>query len=236
VRGDSGAAAYLFRAAMTKPADVPLPAGETSESVNDGIDALYEDDAIGDIVYGLSGGTAENFERMAQDRSLMQSAVRLRLADGSASTVQQAVELTKRDMFGDVKTDISDSGKIILPTTEDPAPYRSGFNALLPRVGDALMASMTPAISAAATSDGTAQILAATRDNYVDQVLAEGYFTNSGDGFVFIDPKTGAYVPDEDGAPLIFGKEEVLSAGGQFVDMQNAVERAINPLNPAGYF
>ncbi|WP_246485685.1 hypothetical protein [Aminobacter carboxidus] len=40
--------------------------------------------------------------------------------------------------------------------------------------------------------------------NYIDNVLAEGFFRNSEDGFVFINPYLGAPVTDRSGRPIVF--------------------------------
>lgn len=217
VRGDSGSAAYLFRAAMTDATKLPLPSNVTESSIETRIDEMiFDEDEIGDVIYGLSYGTAENLQRVASDRALIESAVRLRLADKSAGNVEDAIRLTVQDMYGDVKVDIGGNlanVRITLPKDEDPAPLHQGFDTLLPTVGDALMSQMTPALSGATTSTGEAQILAAARDNYVSAVLEEGYFTQSGDGYVFIDPMTGSYVPGPDGEPLTFTRDQVLQAG-----------------------
>lgn len=61
------------------------------------------------------------------------------------------------------------------------------------------------------TSD--AAILAAGRDQRVQEIMTEGYFAPAGDDFVFVDPMTGQAVGTPDGDPLVFTKEDVLQAG-----------------------
>jgi len=57
-------------------------------------------------------------------------------------------------------------------------------------------------------------IATAGRDQYIAQVLEEGYFTNAGDEqFVFIDPYTQAFVPSPEGGPMLFSRDEVLQTG-----------------------
>lgn len=244
VRGDSGSAAYLFRAAMTDASKMPLPANVVENQIEPRIDEMiFDDDQIGDVVYGLTFGTAENLERLAADRALIESAVRLRLADGSAGNLDQAINLTIKDMYGDVKVDVGGrlaGVKITLPVNEDPAPLHQGFDALLPQVGDAIMQAMTPAMSGAATSDGTAQVLTAARDVHVEAMLSEGYFTNGldDDEYVFIDPSTGTAVAGPDGTALTFTRDEVLQAGvvaeGVAPARQDAVSLGLGALMDAG--
>lgn len=220
-RGDDGAAAFLFRAAMIDLKEVPLPDNIRSVDIDASINRLVLDDGqLGDIMYLLSDGTAENFQRAEDDLKLFKNAVHLRLADGTAMTADDAVRMTMKDMWGDVRA-ITGRGlgdqaavKITLPVGEDPGPMRRGFDALLAQVGDALSASMTPGLTGASTNDSMAAILATSRDNYVTDATDTGYFANFGRGeYAYVDPRTGAYVPDENGDPLTFTKQEVIFAG-----------------------
>lgn len=215
VRGDTGAAHYLFRAAMLDPQKLPLDANRFRPvDIQSAIAGAIEENTIADVMYGITDGTATNMQRIGTDMALIESAVRLRLIDGSATTPDQAVDMTIRDMFGDVRVVRDRNVKITLPSNEDARPMLDGFNALLGEVGSALHAQMTPALAGVATSNGEAQVLGAARDMYVEQALADGYFTNAGPGsFVYVDPATGAYVPAADGTPLIFSAEDVLQAG-----------------------
>lgn len=220
-RGDQAAASYLFRAAVIDPAKLPgqlpndIKATEVTERIQD---MLLDEGQIGDIVYGISDGTAENFDRLRADGVLMERAVKLRLLDGSAATVTQAVEMTARDMFGDRRV-VAGRGwgdkadvRITAGKDEDVAPLRRGFDALLGTVGEALQAEINPVIAGAATSTGEAAVMAAVRDNGINRTLADGYFTERNGGYVFIEPATGSAVTGSDGKPLVFSRLDVLEA------------------------
>ena len=64
----------------------------------------------------------------------------------------------------------------------------------------------------ASRSTGGSKVIEATTSNYIDNVMAEGYFRNSGAGYVFIDPFVGAAVAGPDGKPLIFTDADILAA------------------------
>lgn len=251
-RGDTGAAQYLFRAALIDPKELPLDAKRFPPAdVSEALAGAFEDGSVADIVYGISDGTAKNFERAGLDAGLMERAVKLRLLDGSAATVDQAVEMTTRDMFGDVKVVQDQNVRIVLPTSEDDAPMRAGFDALTGQVADALMQNMSPALDGAATNTGEAAILTTARDRYVEQVIDQGYFTNFGDNlYTYIDPKVGGYVPSPGFTaegwinkgfrrtmaehPLTFTKEQVLAAGAA-ATANTAAEALMAPVQAPVY-
>jgi hypothetical protein len=220
-RGDTRAANFLFRAAITDPDKLPGKLAESDANINLRIqEMLFDNNGIGDVVYGMTHGTAENFNRMAGDTTLLQRAVKLRLLDNSAGTLDEAIRLTARDLWGD-KEVVAGKGwgdqaglKITVDKGTDPQPLRRGFDALLATTSDALKAALLPTLTDVPFAGGEAQILRGALDNYVDVVSSEGYFTNSGkDRFVFIDPHTGTAVPGPDGEALSFSTEDVLEAG-----------------------
>lgn len=224
-RGDQEGAHYLFKAAMFDPEKFPGKISETDANIRQRIsDKLLDEGQIGDVIYGLSDGTANNYQRLEDDGSLMLKAVKLRLTDGSASSLDDAIDKTARNMYGDVKvvTGKSFGGgagvKIVLPKGEDEGLMLDGFNALLPTVGDAILADLTPsmtmAIPTGARSAGMVKVLTTGRDMRVSNLLSEGYFTAQGDdGYVFIDPMTGQAIPSPDGpGPLLFSRDAVVEA------------------------
>jgi hypothetical protein len=222
-RGDAGASDRLFRAAMLDPAKLPGKLPETATRIDEVIqDTFFEAGQVGDIVYGLTGGRMENFTRFQDDGTLLTNAVKLRLLDGSASSLEQAVQLAGKDVFGDVKAYVGKPWgggagvRIALPAGADPAPYQSGFDALLGQVGDALMANLTPAVAGGSTNNSQAEILTQARDDRVAAILEEGYFAPAGsDEFVFVDHDTGQAItnPDGSGGLLSWTTEEVKAAG-----------------------
>lgn len=63
--------------------------------------------------------------------------------------------------------------------------------------------------------------------NYTDLVLSEGYYRNSGDGYVFIDPFVGQAVSGPNGKPLVFTEDQVMTASRRYrADSVEAAARA----------
>jgi hypothetical protein len=61
-------------------------------------------------------------------------------------------------------------------------------------------------------ADGTKGRLGGVAATHIEAILAEGYFRNAGDGFVFIEPIGGKAISGPDGKPLIFTLEDVAEA------------------------
>jgi hypothetical protein len=301
-RGDNGAAQRLFQAAIVDPAKLPgsdpAKPAVVSEAIQSGLMAPGE---VGDIYYGLSNGSAENFTRAERDAKLLTNAVNLRMRNGE--DLEQAIAGVSKDLYGDVQAVSGDdriNAQILVPKDQDPAAVLDGLAAVEPEVKAALSKSLAlptagpsgpvaglaeqgnidlasrpvvknddgtistvrsmsfeedgkevlvPTVSpdgrimsddeaialyqrtgqhlgkfdspaqadayAASLhesqarfyeqrSSGTRAILETSTSSYVDNVLAEGFFRNSGDGYVFIDPYVGAAVSDEAGNPIIF--------------------------------
>ena len=55
---------------------------------------------VGDIYYGLSDGTVQNYEKAQRDAKLLNNAINLRLRAGES--ISTATESAARDLFGDV--------------------------------------------------------------------------------------------------------------------------------------
>jgi hypothetical protein len=222
-RNDEAAARRLFMAATFDPKDLPGKLEYTSQQIREEMQAtVFDEGQIGNVVYGLKGGAAENYQKAATDNVLFERAVQLRLADGSALDLKDAVRKTTRDMFGDVEV-VSTAGssiragmQVTLPVGEDKTQYDLGFTSLLPEISTALFNSMTAVLAGVPTDDGSAQLGAAVRDNEIAFVLENGHFANTKPGeFVYVDPRDGDAVPGPDGQPLTFTAEEVKAAGQQ---------------------
>lgn len=224
-RGDQGAANYLFRAALVDPEKLKVPdsgsgGSNTPAQIETRIqEMVFDTDQVGDVALGVSDGTADNFTRVAEDMALIKRTVQLRLIDGSATNVDDAVRMAMKDLYGDVKV-VTGQGwsndanvRIVVPSDQNEAPLRNGFDALLPTVGAAITDDLSAALTGLPTSAGEAQIAAAARDNRVQTILDAGYFASSGEDFVFVDGETGQAVPGFNGEPLVFTREQVIAAG-----------------------
>jgi hypothetical protein len=225
MRGDTGAARRLLQATMLDPSKLPgvLPYKETE--IQEEISArLMDQGQVGDLYYGLTAGDATNFQEAQRDADLIKKAVQLRLIAGD--DLATAVDKVGRDMFGDVvpvggNWDVN--AQLLLPRDEDPAPVLAGLAALKPEIREAL----TFEGPSAPSQSSAAAVASAVLGNYTDMVLAEGYFRNAGNGFVFIDPFVGQAVAGSDGRPLIFSADQVTSAGkAAAVARDDALSRA----------
>src|SRR5690606_985774 len=180
---------------------------------------------IGDVYYGLSDGSAENFARAQRDQQLIQNAVRLRLRDGES--LRDAVANVAKDLYGDVRVVNGNrevNARLLLPSDADAGQVLEGLKGTLPKVREALTASLVPA-GEAPVGEAAAVIEAAT-ENYIINVMNEGYFRNAEGGYVFIDPYQGAAVSDAEGNPIIFTETAVSEAAAQPRNTEEWRERA----------
>lgn len=212
-RGDEGAGRRLMQAALVDPTKLPGEAPFKPAEIDTAIQAQIMDDGqIGDIFYGLSDGTVENQERAIRDSKLLTNAVNLRVRNGE--TLDAAVNAASKDLYGNVKPMTGDgnvNAQVLLPMEVDPDTYVAGFIGLLPTVRSQLETAVVVP-KEAGVADGGKAVLQGVRSNYIDSVLSEGYFRNSENGYVFIDPFVGAAVAGPDGKPLIFTDSDVLGA------------------------
>ncbi|KRB22673.1 hypothetical protein ASE05_15930 [Mesorhizobium sp. Root172] len=203
-RGDQGAANRLFQAAMTDPTKLAGQAkdGQKPADIDQAVQAsLMDQGQIGDIYYGLSNGTAENYTRAQRDSKLINNAVNLRLRNGE--TMDAAIAGVSKDLYGDVQVVNDTNMQILVPKSQDVAVVQAGLEAQLPNVETALKNALAVPADAK-VADGTKAIMTATTENYIRDTLSQGYFRNSADGYVFIDPKTSLAVADQNGQPIIF--------------------------------
>lgn len=224
VRGDVAASQNLMRAVMIDPEKLAgaLPGGITPEQVNGAIqDRILAAGEIGDVIYGVSSGSIDNLQRVLADTTLIERDVRLHLLDGSAGgDLNKAIDLTIKDMFGDVQVVKGENMKITLPAGDDPEPLRRGFVGLRSQVADTLRSDMQNGMiqimgdDVAIRSSGMSAVVDMGIDNAVSQVLREGYFINAGPGeFQFFNPYTGTVIGKADGEPLLFSRSDVMAAG-----------------------
>lgn len=220
VRGDVGAAQNLLRAVMIDPEKLAGSITAKSSEIDAAIqDRIFDDGEIGDVVYGVRNGSTDNYQRMAADASLINRDVRLHLIDGSAGgDLNRAVDLTIRDMFGDVQVVKAPGVKITLPTATDAEPLLRGFTGVKPKVADALRADMQNGmVQIIGGGDvGMGDIVSMGIDNAVSRVMEEGYFINAaGEHYQFFNPFTGTVVAGKDGAAMLFSKADVMAAAAK---------------------
>lgn len=203
-RGDTAAAQRLFQAAMVNPKDLAgnIPNGVKTSDIDQAVQASIMDQGqVGDIYYGLSNGTAENYTRAQRDSKLINNAVNIRLRNGE--TMDQAIAGVSKDLYGDVQVVNQGHMQILVPLNQDKGAVITELSAKMPEVEAALRKAIALPPGANA-SDGSKAIIEAATANHIPNILANGFFRNSGDGYVFIDPYTDSAVADQTGAPIIF--------------------------------
>lgn len=216
-RGDEGAARRLFTAGMTNPDKVmKAPEGYTDDMIGAEVEqAMLGDNTIGDAKYGLRAGILENTEMFARDKALAISAVKQAMIGGKS--IDEAVELTMRDIHGPVKLiDVYVSypeGTVNLyanaPEGTDIAAFRTGAVQALPVFRQALEANMPPPVSA---KDNEQSFLEYQRlKRRVDDIMDTGQLRNLGDGYGFYDPVTQGFVAGSDGQPIVLSLERILN-------------------------
>jgi len=212
-RGDMGAGRRLMEAAIIDPAKLPGVSPYKTAEINDAIQTqLMDEGQIGDLVYGLSDGVIENQERAIRDGKLLANAVNIRVRKGE--DLDAAVLSAAKDLYGDVQAvsgNAEVNAQLVLPTDADPEPILSGLAGIMPTVRSSLETTLAIPDSVP-TADGSRAVVDAARQNYIENVLSEGYFRNAQGGFVFIDPYVGAAIAGPDGKPMIFSEDQVKSA------------------------
>jgi hypothetical protein len=201
-RGDTAAAQRLFQAAMVDPKELAgnIPNGIKTSDIDQAVQAnIMDQGKVGDIYYGLSSGTAENYTRAQRDSKLINNAVNIRLRNGE--TMDQAIAGVSKDLYGDVQVINQGHMQILVPSQADKGAAITELSAKLPEVETALKNAIAVPPG---TNPSAKAIIETAAANHIPNVLANGFFRNSGDGFVFIDPYTDSAVADESGAPIIF--------------------------------
>lgn len=215
-RGDEGAGRRLLQAAMVNPADLPGKISQTQSDIDEAIQSeLMDDGEVGDIYYGLSDGTAANFERASRDSKLISNAVHLRLRQGES--LSDAVSSVGRDLYGDVQAVETSRGvnaRILVEKGTDTEAVLGGLRNMKPLVTGIIKDSLNIPEDAP-VADGSRAIMEATSANYAERVVNEGYFRNAEGGYVFIDPFVGAALSDADGNPIVFTDTDVAESYGE---------------------
>lgn len=202
LRGDEGAARRLFEAAMVDTSKLPGKIDATPAQIDEAVqNELFAEGSVGDIYYGISDGSADNLLRAQRDNALLTKAVNIRMRRGEE--LEAAVQGAAEDLFGKVQVVNESNAQIILPAGADADAVLSGLESILPDVRSAVTDALTLQ-GPVPTSDGTKAIMDATTANRVEDILATGYFRNAEGGYVYIDPYTGAAIPDAAGNPMIF--------------------------------
>lgn len=230
-RGDEAGGKYLLRAMMVDPkADLNLPV-KPSE-IDEAIAGIFERGGIGNAYYGLTGAyTDQNLRRATDDAVLLKNDIKLRLLDGSAANLDQAVALASKDMFGTDRvlagagTSANAGMMVTVPAETNDGEMRIGFTQLMPQIADALRQSTDPVISKSPTP-GAAAHATFVRDTDIRTILREGYFANAGPGqYQFLDPDGIPVTDPQTGKPMVFSIDDVTAAARTADQGQLAYQR-----------
>jgi hypothetical protein len=211
-RGDEGAARRLFQAALVDVSKLPGSNPTTPEKIAPQVQQqLFDEGKVGDLFYGLSFGTAENYEHATRATKLLSNAVMIRMRNGA--TLEQAVTDAGRDLFGNVTPIITNHAEILVPGDQDPQPVVGALSDLLPDVKAALQ-KQAEIPDSVPTSDGSRAVVKAALENHIENVLLQGKWRNGPeDGtYVFMDSFTGQAIGDGAGNPVLFRIHPVVRA------------------------
>ena len=143
-RGDDGAARRLFMAAMVDPTKLPGQAAEDPDTIREAIQKrLMAPGKVGDVYYGITDGSAENYLRAQRDEMLIINAVYIRMRNGEA--LYPAIDGVSKDLFGKVRVVKGDgrvNAEILVREDEDPEVVLDGLAPLQKDVKAALQAAL----------------------------------------------------------------------------------------------
>ena len=220
-RGDIGAARRLSAAAMMDATKLPGPIGaKTADIQNAILTELMAPGKIGDVVYGVRAGVAENGKRAADDGRLIERAVKMELAltgttGISASTVTATVKKVLKDRFGDVKSVVKDDALFVLPSdSKDEAAILAGLRSIAKtEIKDAV--TRKPPLPPNATPEQKRAYEFANLDvaRSADDLVATGQWRMGQGGFVFIDPTSGLAATTPDGKVIVVPMAKAIAAG-----------------------
>ncbi len=222
-RGDRGAFKNLMLAALTDPEKLGGTLAQTENKpakIRQVIqESIFAPEQIGDVALGISNGDASNFERLKRDTELLTRSVQLRMVGGSS--LQDAVEGAKKDLYGDrepVAYDSSPQGpgaSILFPVGTDTTPVPSGLTAEFLKFNDVANAHTTTQQPVARPGTSDQKIISTVGANRVNDIMHNGVYRNVNGGIGLFDPYTGLFLESvsDPGKPFTVPLEEVLQLG-----------------------
>jgi len=241
-RNDTDAAQALMRAALIDPAKLEaINLDVTDKALKDEIgNTVFAPGGIGSISYGLNAGTADNMAAVGSASEILFRDAKLSLMGGQATDATQAVKLAAKHLFGDDQVLQTSAGggmqipvglgvmalgntgatanvQATIPHGADPNVVSRGFANLTPLVRQSLRAFMIGNGIPGVDGEGNMPLVMSV-DNYVDNAMNDGFFTDAG-GFLQAGQKGYVYYyndgpvlrPDGQG-PMIFTLDDVLAA------------------------
>lgn len=209
-RGDEGAARRLSQAAIIDPSKLPGATPEKTSAIDGEIQAkLMDKGQIGNVYYGLSDGTADNFTRAQRDAKLITNSVLLRMGNGE--DMETAINNVSKDLYGDLKIVTGNpavNAQILIPSDQDETPVLNGLAKRMPDVEKHVADTIAKVPVNLEEGMGNEAVMKAVRENYAKNVAAQGYFKSAVGGYVFIDPFRGAALSDDKGKPIIYTPAE----------------------------
>ena len=224
-RGDYGAANRVFIAASMDKDGAP-PNTESEAGFKSDIAAqLYGKGTPGWYLYGIDYPTQQSLETLRRDEDLVQTMARIDVMKGVAQGV--AIANAIKDIHGDIapySASIPGGGEIqgALPPEVNQVDFLQGVAALSPEIAagiDAYAASTTTEamkVPDQSAMGATWSKIIGESVSYQANMLKENYVLrgNGREWFVF-NPYSGLAIPDEDGNPITFSTEEILTASKQ---------------------
>lgn len=215
--GYMGAFNRLTQDALIDPKDVPLPEGVKNADIEAAInESMFADGSIGSVYHGLDMNVTDNTGGAVQDSELLKRAITRRMALGSS--IEDATASAVADLFTEKEVAQSSGILAVVPTGTDlglfemQATHQQGIRTAF---ADQLTVNRGLELQRLSTETEVDERAIATyqaeTDAHIEDIIENGVIRSIRGGYGLIDQKTGLAVALEDGTPMVFSLEEVMT-------------------------
>jgi hypothetical protein len=215
MRNDTGAAKRMFEASVLDPEKMPGNS-KRETGFDDALNmALFGEDTIGQVVYGLDYMDPAGAQMARRDYELAKSAATMAMVRGMSQ--EAAITQAVKDIHGDVvriEDSVGVEGNVlgVVPKDVDQDQLINGMGVAMGSVRTALtdFAQRAMMETIPGVGNDAKAVLTEAMNNNLAATLEEGQFRNYGDGWAFYDPFSNGFVPGPDGKPLMWTTEDFL--------------------------
>lgn len=207
----------LTQDALVDPKDLPLPEGVKNADIEQLInERLFETGSIGSVYHGLDINVTDNTGGAVQDSELLKRAITRRIALGAKP--EEAADAAVADLFTDKEVAQTTGVLAVVPIGTDmgifemQATHRQGIRQAF---ADQLTVNRGQELQRLSTEteadERSIELYQAETDAHIDDIVENGVIRSIRGGYGLIDQKTGLAVAREDGTPLVFTLDEIMS-------------------------